>query len=167
MPESGDDIQAAKAGILEIADLFVVNKADREGADLVVLALEKMLDLSTSDALRQHPRAGLEVIGEAPAGSCRPSRRPVVRKAAASKEQGIDDVIDGIEDHLSFLKSSGQWNERERLSAAMGIDDLLHAELLEHMLNRLEPSDVSALIDAVARRELDPHRAVKRLLEGI
>ncbi len=92
VPGMGDDIQAIKAGILEIADVFVVNKADRDGVDRTVRDLEMMLSLGEHGAWI-----------------------PPILKTVAAREEGIDLLLDAIESHREFLRASGEI-ERRRLS---------------------------------------------------
>ena len=96
VPGLGDDIQAIKAGILEIGDLFVVNKADREGAERVVIELNQMLELN--------PNMG--------------AWYPPVLKAIASQNKGIEEIVENINKHADFLQESGELMQRrkERLS---------------------------------------------------
>jgi len=143
-PGLGDDIQAIKAGLLEIADLFVVNKADREGADRSVSALEAMLDLDS----RQN------------------RWRPPVLKTVALHGQGIAAVADALQSHLDYLRASGQYQTRERGRAEAELRALLARELLSDLMRRVPSAKFAAMVDAMAARQIDAHTAVRRLIAG-
>jgi GTPase len=144
VPESGDGIQAMKAGLMEIADLFVVNKADREGADRLVQALESMLDL--------HSR------GE--------GVRPEVLTAAAVKGEGIDGVADAVARHRGRLVADGDLERRRRRTMRRR----LLGEARRALLDRFEGGDgdaLEALLDRLARREITPHDAARTMMAAI
>ena len=145
-PGMGDSIQAAKAGILEIGDVFVVNKADREGADSTVRELRNMI------ALGERPERGWT---------------PPVVKTVASTGQGIDDLVAAIDGHRAWLVESGQLQQRRERRARDEVEALAVALLRR----RLEAGTGStrlgeAAADVVAGR-LDPHTAAERLVAGI
>ena len=142
-PGMGDSIQAAKAGILEIGDVFVVNKADREGADSTVRELRNMI-----------------ALGERPETAWQP---PVV-KTVASTAQGIDDLVAAIDRHRDWLIDSGELQVRRVRRARDEVEALAVALLRQ----RLEAGESSARLaeaahDVVAGR-LDPHTAAARLV---
>jgi LAO/AO transport system kinase len=136
-PGMGDEIQAIKAGILEVADVFAVNKADREGADRTIKELMGMLDLKNDQG-----------------GAWRP---PVIKTVALSQE-GIEDLAEAIERHQAFLKESGQLEERERARAKVELLARLKARLLEGALSSLdELGGLDEIAGRIARREEDPY----------
>jgi LAO/AO transport system kinase len=142
-PGMGDAIQAAKAGILEVADAFCVNKADRDGADRTVRELQDMQRLGGHDA----PEV------------------PVLRTVAA-KGEGIAEVVDALETHRSSLASGDGLQARQRARARLQIRELA----VEAVSRRFEGDDTEALpalAEAVQRRELDPYAAADRLLERV
>jgi len=139
-PGLGDEIQALKAGILEIADIFAVNKADREGADRTALELEAMLDLNEQ------------------------GWRPPILKTIALHGEGIADVVEAIEAHAVYLKESGQFAVRERERAKGELEGILRHELIERLFSRVGGDRFEALLDRVVRRELDPYLAAEMLL---
>ncbi len=114
VPESGDGVQVLKAGVMEIADLYVVNKADRPGADRLVHEIEVMLGLRQGVAYREtvpHHRAGeIRVEGEAPASGWAP---PVLRTVAI-EGQGVDDLMAALDAHHDALDHSGGLAARRR-----------------------------------------------------
>ncbi len=144
-PGMGDGIQAAKAGVLEIADVFVVNKADRDGADATVHDLKQMISL-----------ARREVRG--------PSwRQPIVRTVAA-KGEGVDDVVSALRTHHEWLVAHGELDRRRAARAREEVAAIalrrLHAELAD-----LRDGDrLGDLAARVVARELDPFAAADRLI---
>lgn len=136
-PGMGDGIQAAKAGILEVADVLVVNKADLDGADATVRELRR--------ALAQR----------AP-GEWDP---PVVR-TVASAGTGIDDVVDAIDERSAWLRSSGRLGERRAVRARSE----LRALVADAVLGRIDDRRLADLAEQVASAELDVYAAVTLLL---
>ena len=146
VPGLGDDIQAIKAGILEIADLHVVNKADREGADRTIAELRAMLTL-------------MPAAEEAWA--------PPVLGASAAREEGVEAIADALEAHMASMKTSGELDRRRRRMVAARVlrtaQDLVAARLLRP--EALEaPGGETTLLDRVMRRELAPHACARALL---
>ena len=160
----GDEVQAIKAGVLEIADLFAVNKADRDGAEHTVMALQMMQGLSP-DAAAHHrmghggrtPEAGVQ-----PGGSWLP---PIV-KTVATRGEGVETLREWIEKHAATLRESGQLAQRERLRAAAALDHILRDQLLAALLARLPDGTLPRAVEAVARRDLDPYTVAAQLLAG-
>jgi LAO/AO transport system kinase len=137
-PGWGDAVQVAKAGFLEIADIFVVNKADRDGADVAVRDLQAMLDLVP------HARW-----------------TPPVIETVATTGSGVEDLWDAIRLHRDFLKESGIDMDRRRMRAAAQ----LSAALRQSLDDTIDVSSgTSDLIDQIARREIDPWTAAVRVL---
>ena len=139
VPGLGDDIQAIKAGIMEIGDLFVVNKADRIGADRRVMEIRAMLELSN------HQEKG--------------GWRPPVLKTVAREGEGVSELADGIERHFSYLKENNLIEEFEKKRVRGEIEDILKAQLLRRALSKLSDEDYRAIIERVVRREIDPYSA--------
>jgi LAO/AO transport system ATPase len=149
-PGMGDGIQAAKAGILEVADVFVVNKSDREGADQTVRDLRYMLSLGG-----RHAEAG--------------HWRPPIVKTVASREadNGIDEVLAKIEQHRQWLDSSGQGQRRRRERAAREIEAIALAALRERMGDVPGSAALTSLAGKVVAGRTDPYRAADELLEQL
>ncbi len=143
-PGLGDDIQAIKAGLFEIADIFVVNKADRDGADRTLMTLQMMLDM-----------------GE---GSKESRWRPPLIKTIALRGEGSALVADAVEEHLAYLKESGQLHIRSRRLAEEELRRILGQELLGKLLDGIRGEQWQFLIKEVAERELDPYTAADSLL---
>ena len=143
-PGMGDGIQAAKAGILEVADVFVVNKADREGADVVVRDLRYMLSLGDSDG---------------DSGTVERWRPPIV-KTIAVKGEGVDEVVEQIELHGAWLASTGQLEVRRRRRAA----DEVEAIALTVLRGRMGDLHGNDTLDGLATRVVaGQKRALHRL----
>ncbi len=143
VPGMGDDIQAIKAGILEIADLFVINKADRPGADRLAADLDYMLSLAGKDK----------------------GPRPEVLRTVAVSNEGLDRLEAGL---LSFAeRSAGRRRERRRERADARFRSLLAERLVERLLEGLDPSVRVGLIEEIAERRTDPYTAVRQLLDRV
>lgn len=143
-PGMGDGIQAAKAGILEIGDVFVVNKADRDGADSTVRDLRHMIQLGE---------------GTTPGGW----RRQVV-KASAMDGTGVDDIADAIATHLDWLASSGNLRRRRTARARDEITALVIARLRARMGDLGSGGTLETLASRVADGASDPYAAAEELL---
>ncbi len=165
-PGLGDEIQAFKAGILEIADVFVVNKADREGADKTANALKTMLDLgnpvrSTRSRPSTAPRRGFaqdELTTQ--------TWRPPILKTVAVEVQGIMPLADALDQHLQYLRDSGQFAVRERERITDELHDLLARALLRQKLKQLGNGAVAQIVEQIAQRKLDPHSATQQLVQS-
>jgi LAO/AO transport system kinase len=143
VPGLGDDIQAIKAGILEVADLFAVNKSDREGADRTVRDLRSMLELNHA-MLGAGEDAGHEIA---------------IVKCVASRGEGIPELWDAVEAHYQFLKGGPGLLERETERARTELVEVLRERLLEVALKRLaqQGAHLDELASRIARRETDPY----------
>ncbi len=146
VPGMGDDVQALKAGLLEIADLFVVNKADRDGAEDVTRILRALPSYQTLDS----PRA--------------PSRE--ILKTVATTGEGIEGLAKAIGDHYAALAGSGGLGERQRRIATAEVLELVKREL-SHQLRRIESSsDSDQVISDVTERRTAPADAATQLLNA-
>ena len=145
VPGLGDDVQALKAGILEIADVHVVNKADREGADRIIAELRGMLTL-----LPQKDGA----------------RLPPILPCVAVREEGIEPLLDALAAHLDALKTSGELEARRRRTARTRILQIAHGLLAEAMAGA-EDVEAEPLLDRVARREMSPYHGARVLLTRV
>ncbi|WP_020661964.1 methylmalonyl Co-A mutase-associated GTPase MeaB [Amycolatopsis benzoatilytica] len=144
-PGMGDGIQAAKAGVLEIADVFVVNKADRDGADATVHDLKNMIAL-----------ARRELRG--------PSwRQPIVRTVAA-KGEGVDEVVAALRAHHEWLAAHGELARRRAARARGEVAAIALRRLHAELADLRHGSRLAELADLVAARELDPFAAADRLI---
>jgi LAO/AO transport system kinase len=162
-PGLGDDVQAIKAGVLEIADVLVVNKADREGAEHTKRALQMMLDLGAEQNARHHGRA-VQVTSVPGAVPLEQDWRPIICSTVAITGQGVSDLMQAIAEHRRYLETSDAWAERERARAAAELDRLLRDELVSHMLRRIGSQAFNQALDQIATRKVDAHAAVTALL---
>lgn len=142
VPGLGDDVQAAKAGILEIGDVFVVNKADREGADRAAADLQAMLSLV-----------------EAEEGAWRP---PVVKTIAQAGE-GIDELIDAIERHRAYLQANDVLKQRRRALAEKQLTTIMTERLLA-ALQAVADGSWQAAMTAIEQRRATPMQAAEQHL---
>jgi len=149
-PGLGDEIQAFKAGITEIADIFVVNKADREGADRAVMALQMILDLDHSSHL----------------SSQAPGWRPPICKTIALHGEGIGAVVEAIEEHTAHLRESGDLQQRERERIERELRSIITQEMTRGFFEGLDEVRFDSLVDSIIRREMDPYSAAVLLLKG-
>jgi len=155
VPGLGDDIQAIKAGVLEIADILVVNKADRPGADETARDLAQALSLGAPG----RPR-GRAPEAELPAEEWKP---PVLRTAALDGT-GVAELVGAIEKHAQWSRSSGDRERRRREAARAEVEGLLRERSLRRLADRVGPRRLDEAIDRVAARALDPSSAVEELL---
>ena len=150
VPGLGDDVQALKAGVLEIADVHVVNKADRDGADRTVAELRAMLTL-------------LPAAEEA--------WMPPVLPAAAARDEGIEPIADALDGHMAYLKTSGELERRRRRIVTARVlriaQDLVAETVLGGEALSAEGAASVTLIERVARRELAPHACARLFLAQI
>jgi LAO/AO transport system kinase len=172
-PGLGDDVQAIKAGILEIADILVVNKADRPGVENTVRALRAMLDLGhRTERVVHHGR-----LVDVPPPANLPDedsswQPPIVQTVAAANgdstySKGIPELAAQIEAHRTYLRDSGTLARRERAHVEMEIGDRLRDALLARLLDRADPADLATLVERVTAREVDPASAVRELLSRL
>jgi LAO/AO transport system kinase len=144
IPGAGDDIQAIKAGVIEIADILVVNKADRPGADEAARDLAKMLSL----------------------GAARTSWKTPVVKTAATEGTGIPELVDAIRRHRAWAADSGEARRRTLEAMRAEIQALVRERVLRELAGRLERQGLGAMAERVVDKALDPYAAVDALLES-
>ncbi|QEU91764.1 methylmalonyl Co-A mutase-associated GTPase MeaB [Streptomyces kanamyceticus] len=146
-PGMGDGIQAAKAGILEIGDVYVVNKADRDGADATARELNHMLGLGESRG----------------PGDWRP---PIV-KTVAARGEGIDEVVEALEKHRAWMEERGVLAERRAARAAHEVEAIAVTALRERIGSLHGDRRLSALAQRIVAGELDPYAAADELVAGL
>jgi LAO/AO transport system kinase len=170
-PGMGDEIQSIKAGILEIADILVVNKADRPGANRAVQALKMMLHLAPAGyAFRGHhgpQRATFEADAAASSEKEADGWDVPVMEAVATAGTGIEAVVTAIVSHRDYLQASGQWHARERDRSRQEIERLLQARFMAQLRKAVAPVALDEIVAAVAARELDPYTAVNHLFDQL
>ena len=143
VPGSGDDIQAIKAGIMEIADIFVVNKMDIPGADKKVTEINAMLDIDP------HEKAW----------------RPPVMLTNSRSGEGVSELADKVLEHLKFLKDSGQMEQRGLKRIRDELQELMRHKLTQELYQKLEGKpEYEAAIKKIAARKEDPYSLAERLI---
>jgi LAO/AO transport system kinase len=166
-PGLGDEVQAIKAGILEIADVFVVNKADRDGADSTVRDLEAMIAMGHEvhhGGIRKGPHHGPQRVDlEALAAAAGDEWLPPIVKTVASKSHGIEALAEAVEKHRSFLFTTpaGEARRRERVEAELV--NVFRSTLVERAMKQLE-SAVHAAAGRVFDRNSDPYTESEALV---
>ena len=145
VPNLGDDIQAIKAGIMEIADVFAINKSDLEGADRTKLEIEMNLDLSEKK-----------------------DYRPPVVKVSASRNQNIDELVDKLIEHRTYLEETGKIVERRKKNIRLEIMKLAEEEFLSLVMNKAHKGNLfDKLVDDVISKKLDPYTAKDMIMDFI
>jgi len=164
-PGLGDEVQAIKAGVLEIADLFAVNKADREGADHTVMALQMMQGLAPVPA-GHHGAPGGAGGGHHVEAGAQPDGGwlPPITKTIAVRGEGVETLRDWIEKHADHLRETDGLAQREVARAATELNHILRDQLVAALLAHLPPGHLDATIAAIVRREIDPYTAGAQLL---
>ena len=151
-PGMGDEVQAIKAGILEIADIFVVSKADKPGADQTVAELAMLL--SFDPARRQHDKT-------------KPYWRIPVLKTAAIKDQGITQLVDAMQQHHAYLVESGMLSQRAQRQVRSEVQALLAHALMNALRQAVTEEEWRKLIEDITTRERDPYSVANELQERI
>lgn len=145
VPNLGDDIQAIKAGIMEIADIFAINKSDLDGADKTQVEIEMNLDLNQDV-----------------------SYRPAVLKVSARKNEGIIQLIDEIIKHRKVLEETGELKERRKRNTKLEILKLVEEDLMNMIFSKMKKQVIfDEIIDKVVSRELDPYTAKEDIVKLI
>ncbi len=169
-PGMGDDVQAIKAGILEIADVLVVNKADRHGANNTVRSLRAMLELGHPAArARFSTHHGRLMASDEPKPDTEADSTwipPVVRTTAISGE-GLDDLLKAIDAHRQHLQESGDAERLEARYIEIELSERLQNAFLARLTERIPPDTLTAYIERIRARELDPQSAVEQLLQRL
>ncbi|MEW5937312.1 MAG: methylmalonyl Co-A mutase-associated GTPase MeaB [Candidatus Thermoplasmatota archaeon] len=146
VPGLGDEIQAIKAGIFEIADIFVVNKADRGEAEQTIEMLRGMIEMGEQNR----------------------SWIPPVLGTVGRSGDGMQDLIDAIGRHLSYLKGSGMMECKDRQRTKDEFMDLLRERLTRYIMERsIERGGFDALVERILRRQIDPYSAAEEIISGI
>jgi LAO/AO transport system kinase len=145
MPGSGDEIQAIKSGIMEIGDIFVVNKADLPGGNKTATEIINSLELSANKT----------------------GWRPPVLQAVAEVGTGLPEIWKACQDHKAFLDADGRLEERRRFKAQSELEELVAAIARNNLKSSMETSQVKELLSQVVNRKVDPHSAAEGLVQEI
>lgn len=169
-PGMGDDIQAIKAGILEIADILVINKADRPGVENTERALRGMLELGHPSRLvqvdhnRQHQFT--PSMGSTPAAKPEPAVfwLPPILRAIAPEGVGLIDLVQTIARHRTYLEQSGEWAKRDQMRIRSELEAILKETLVSRWRATLPESQYQQALQNLAERRTSPHQVVEQLL---
>lgn len=151
-PGLGDDIQAVKAGILEIADILVVNKADKPAAEAAANSLRAMLEMGEELRIANGDDSG------------QTWKVPLVKTSALNGE-GIPDLSAAIHAHKEFLKASGEWSGRERQRALELFERLLRDKLYTNWHEKSGSQAYKQTLEAIAERKISPREAIRQLFK--
>lgn len=162
-PDMGDAVQAAKAGILEVGDVFVVNKADRDGAGRTVSQLRSMLELGAGTA---HPRQRSDAQ---PAGPGQQAWQPPIVRTVAIRPEGVGELADALAAHHRHAGADGTLLDRRRDRARHIVREIALTRLRERLglVDGTQDGLLEELADKVANRDLDPYTAADQLVEVV
>jgi LAO/AO transport system kinase len=146
VPESGDSIQAMKAGLLEIADIMVVNKGDREGCDNLLMELKFAFDLKPRDVGWTCP----------------------ILKTTATEDSGVVDLVDSIMAHKKYLESSGKLRASRKYRLAQQMQELIEEKIRTHIRKKMiMDNELGSMIDKIYDRRLNPYRLAERIAREV
>ncbi len=151
-PGMGDEVQAIKAGILEIADIFVVSKADKPGADQTVAELAMLLSLDPQRRLHDKSK---------------PYWRIPVLKTAAIKDQGITQLVDTIEQHRQYLLESDMLTSRAQRQVRSEVESLVLHAVMNALRDQVSEDEWQKMLEYITTRERDPYSVANELQERI
>lgn len=147
VPGLGDDIQAIKAGILEIGDVFAINKADREGADRLNIEINMMLDLDADK---------------------NPDWRPPIKQTVASQNKGVEELLATVEEHYEHLKATDQLRQRRMERTKNELLAMLEDEVGRYILRNITKDGAfDKIVDDVQQRKNDPYSVVETILKDM
>jgi LAO/AO transport system kinase len=166
-PGLGDDIQAIKAGILEIADILVVNKADLPGVENTERALRGSLDLAHPQPHRfkHHEKLEIGTRQDETAEASVPIWEPPIIRTIAIEGTGIPELVKAISDHRTHLNETGGWTQRESWRLQTELDILLQSRLLDGFQSRLPIGAYEKILQEMLGRQLSPFQAVEKLVD--
>ncbi len=146
VPESGDSIQAMKAGLLEIADIMVVNKGDREGAERFITELKFAFEMREQHAGWDHP----------------------ILKTTATKGEGVDELVEAMESHAGYLTKTGKLEHERKRKLLIRMHELIERMIRLHLEENVIPkNDISRLLESMYKRQLNPYRVAKNIARRI
>ena len=141
VPESGDGVQVMKAGLIEIADIILVNKADRDGADLLFRELNNAVQLSQ-----------------------RNWQVPII-KTIATENKGVDEVLAAIDEHHKFLFATSSLEQKRKRRIRITLDNLIEQELRRQINEKITEDNLDSVVDKIYQRLISPFKAVDNLLK--
>jgi LAO/AO transport system kinase len=161
-PGLGDEVQAIKAGILEIADVLVVNKADRDGVKHTVRALRAMLDLGVAPRTIVHHGQWMPAVSAPESAN---AWSPPIVETVATQGTGVGKLVEAIERHRAHLAESGEGARRKRMRIAAELETLLRESLMDRLMQQVGRDGLDGIVERVVAREIDLYAAA-RLLTG-
>jgi LAO/AO transport system kinase len=171
-PGLGDEVQAIKAGLLEVADVLVVNKSDLPGAEASLRALRASLDLARPVARHRIPLEAAErahhhltSLPGPPAGAVGEGWVPPLLQSVATEGKGAPELAQAIEQHLNHLRASGEMESRERARLTHDLETRLREALLAGLVAQLGNGQLAQAVDRILARKLDPASAARQLAE--
>jgi LAO/AO transport system kinase len=145
VPESGDSIQAMKAGLMEIGDLFVMNKSDRPGADNAIISLQ------TSLMMRNHDET---------------SWLPSIVKSVATSNTGIDSIIQAISNHQEYLLNQNLLQKKRELNSKIRIKEIVETQIREELWSRAREVSLNNSLEKVVLGHLSPYHIAEELINN-
>jgi len=146
VPGQGDDIQAIKAGILEIGDIFAINKADYDGVERLNTELEMMLELNPNNALW----------------------RPLVKRTVASRGDGVEDLMQAINEHVEYLVTSGELIRRRSIRTKNELLLLINDHISKQVMDRISlGGELDSLVNSIEDHQQTPYNIVRNILAEI
>jgi LAO/AO transport system kinase len=166
-PGMGDDIQAIKAGILEIADILVINKADRPGVENTERALRSTLELAhpTKRVSSHHGRV-MEVPSSPDVQSDTLMWIPPIQKTVSTEGKGFGELAEAIARHIQYLHQSGDWTARDRARLEAELESALRETLIRRFMETVQKNKYEEMVQQVLNRNLSPDEAIHALLDG-
>ncbi len=166
-PGMGDEIQAIKAGILEIADILVINKADRPGVESTERALKSMLDLA-HPVPKNFPHHGQILMDTPHAAGPQDAALwiPPILRTVATDGSGVPDLLTMILAHAAHLHNTGDWYIRERARLSAEFDLFIQKTLVDRFHARIPSVRIDLIMDSIQKRKISPREAVNVLLNG-
>lgn len=144
VPESGDSIQAMKAGLMEIADLFVLNKSDRPGADSAIMALQTILMMKKHDEF---------------------SWLPKIVKSVATENSGIEEIAGEINNHRHYLENNGLLQKKRELNSKIRIKEIVEAQIKSEIWTKERETSLNSSLEKVAHGHLSPYHIAEEIIQ--
>jgi LAO/AO transport system kinase len=168
-PGLGDDIQAIKAGILEIADILVINKADRPGVENTERALRNMLNHAhpAERVFQHHGRLETVPSSKTEAPESESLWVPPIQKTVAIDGSGIEELGELIAQHHTHLTQTGDWDRKEHARLQNELEHLLNITLVERWRRTTAPQKYQDVFEQLIARHISPRQAVKLLINGV
>src|SRR5512139_2462913 len=165
-PGMGDDIQAIKAGILEIADILVINKADRPGVENTERALRSTLELAHPTKRVSHHGRIMDVSSPSDTHGGKLMWIPPIQKTVSTEGKGFGELAEAIARHVQYLHQSGDWAARDRARLEAELESALRETLIQRFLENVSKNKYEETLQRVLDRDISPYEAINALLDG-